>query len=51
MTNERLYCELEEICNYDYEEMQRTLDSLQNMLNCSREFEELEQENDEREDQ
>ena len=40
MSNERLYCELEEICNYDYDEMQRTLDILQDMLDISRGFEE-----------
>lgn len=49
MSNERLYCELEEICNYDYEEMQRTLDALQSMLDCSKEFEELEQESEDQE--
>lgn len=40
MSNEKLYIELEEICNYDYEEMQNTLNSLQNMLNSSIEYEE-----------
>lgn len=35
MSNERLYNELEELCNYDYEEMQRTLNALQNMLDLS----------------
>lgn len=32
MSNERLYNELEEICNYDLDEMKRTLDYLQDRL-------------------
>lgn len=40
MTDGRLYSELEEICNYDYEEMQNTLNSLQSMLNSDIEYEE-----------
>ena len=38
MNNERLYMELEEICNYNYEEMQSTLDSLQFMLNQAKDY-------------
>lgn len=46
MSDERLYMELEELCNYDYDEMQRTLGTLQDMLNQSREFEEEENEDE-----
>ena len=47
MSDEKLYLELEELCNYSSEEMQRTLDTLQNMLNHRKlfEFEEDEEEN------
>ena len=36
----KIYHELEELCHYDYEEMQRTLNTLRDMLNDSKELEE-----------
>lgn len=40
MTNERLYNELKEICGYDLEEMQTTINALQEILDSDKEYEE-----------